>query len=136
MSYLKHEFWPASEKARGSRSTRIIRAQLVDKFVTTHDIMIWNVSKNGIGASMDGNPPRTGSDVTLILFDAPPLLGKIRWVEDNAFGIVLEDDLSLEFMSDLIKRKHELMTPRTDWEVRRLHRIETTPVEPSAVRKV
>lgn len=139
MSYLKHDFWALSEKVRASRATRIIRAQLVDKFTTTHDIVVRNLSQNGVGALMDRKPPRPGSDVTLLMFDGPPLLGKVCWVDGNSFGIALEDDLSLKFLSDLIKRKHDLLTAGTDWEVDRLHRIETSPVdpaEPSEIRMI
>lgn len=136
MTIHQHDFQPTSGQKRDLRSHRIIRAELVDKFALARDIVIWNVSKTGIGASTRGKVPQEGSDVTLNLLDSPPIHGTVRWVDGDSFGIALADEIDLEFLSEKIKHKQAERRQATGWEVDRIHKVANPVREVSTLRKI
>jgi len=137
MSIHQHDFLPTSEQVRDLRSSRIIRAQLVDRFDLARNIVIWNVSKTGIGASTKGKLPEEGAEVIIKLLESSPIPGTVRWVDGDSFGIALADEIDLEFLSEMLKRKQAERQQVGSWEVDRLHKVLTPPVrETATLRKI
>lgn len=72
---------------REKRNGHIIAATMHSERLPEQSILIRNLSHRGIGARTLGSPPIEGEEVTL------QLVGRVRWVRGNRFGIHLRDPI-------------------------------------------
>lgn len=136
MSYLDSKIVAADDCVRAPRQRRLIRARMFNDRLPAQDILIRNISCQGIGAASRGLPPMKGEKLSVLLPHHEEITGLVRWVDGLSFGIDLDRDLDPQALADTIKRQNELAGASTDWEVRRLHRVPTQSVDPSKLRIV
>lgn len=76
---------PPDEK-RQPRQSRLVKAALACSRLGQFDVTIRNVSETGIGGQAPG-ALQIGERVTVFLPGHEPMLGTVRWVAGNRFGI-------------------------------------------------
>lgn len=138
MSYIKHAFNASVADVRGKRQRRLIHAQMTDSFGVNHEIVIRNVSNMGVGATMRGAPPSRGSTISFAIVQGMEIDGTICWVQGRAFGIKTDKPVDLGTLTEVIKQKHQLPRQEGQWEVGRLHQIQSRPgpLDPNKLRKI
>lgn len=77
---------------RDKRSNHILTATLRSERLTEKTIIVRNLSSRGIGARARGLLPIEGEEVFLLL-DNQELVGRVRWVRGDKFGIYLRDPI-------------------------------------------
>ncbi len=80
---------PASSTAaekRQPRQSRLVKAALACARLGRFDVTVRNVSETGIGGQAPG-PLHIGERITVFLPGHEPMLGTVRWVAGNRFGI-------------------------------------------------
>jgi len=135
MSFLNHAFVRAEERVRQLRHNRVIYARLVDCSQTSRDIIVLNVSKNGVRA-YSRKAPKVGAKISIVLDDKSPLPGEVRWVKGQAFGIRLDQQVDIDWLDSLIQQKRAANAEQAKWEVDRLHRVATPAPQPTFLRRV
>lgn len=98
--------------------------------------MIRNVSENGVGGTAPVRPLRHGESVTIVFFDDLMVEGVVAWVDGEKFGVQLRNNLDLSILTDMIRRKRESAATEVDWEVRRIHKVQTPVPQQGALRRV
>ncbi|MBV1916574.1 MAG: PilZ domain-containing protein [Sphingomonadaceae bacterium] len=136
MTYVDPTVEPAAQDMRAPRQQRLFCAQLSERSGISWDIVIRNVSEKGVGASTKETPPKVGTDVTLTLPDGATACGAVRWVNNKSFGIELAQSIDLSMLTTAIQRKNETQVDESQWEVSRLQKIITVPIDPSRLRKI
>lgn len=84
---------PAPDEKRQPRQSRLVKAALACQRLGQFDVTIRNVSLTGVG----GQGPHVmqiGERITVFLSGHEPMLGTVRWVAGNRFGI--ETDKAVE----------------------------------------
>ncbi|WP_439569296.1 PilZ domain-containing protein [Sphingopyxis sp.] len=76
---------PPNEK-RQPRQSRLVKAALACARLGQFDVTIRNVSETGIGGQAPG-ALNIGERITVFLPGHEPMLGTVRWVAGNRFGI-------------------------------------------------
>lgn len=76
---------PPDEK-RQPRQSRLVKAALACTRLGKFDVTIRNVSETGIGGQAPG-ALHIGERITVFLPGHEPMLGTVRWVAGNRFGI-------------------------------------------------
>ena len=105
---------PASENAekRRPRQSRLVKASLENDRVGRVDVTIRNVSQTGLG----GRGPISldcGERLTIFLPGHRPMMGTVRWVSDQNFGIETDDDIRI----DQLRTAHGGGAPTSDQSV-------------------
>ncbi len=77
---------PPPDEQRQPRQSRLVKAALACTRLGQFDVTIRNVSETGIGGQAPGQL-HIGERVTVFLPGHEPMLGTVRWVAGNRFGI-------------------------------------------------
>lgn len=81
---------------REPRATVNLEAQLLSGHDEQRDILIINLSRQGIGARCRTGAPSMGDRVIIHVADLPPLTGSVRWCRGEQFGVRLDDEIDPE----------------------------------------
>jgi hypothetical protein len=127
---------PTGQVVRAVRQPRIIRARLVHRDGEVQEIVIRNVSENGIGATARGPAPVRGERIVVILPGEQEVKGIVRWFGGHAFGMQLETELDLEALSVALQRQAHVAQVSGEWKVENRHRVVTPRTDPSRIRRV
>lgn len=82
-----------SAEQRQPRQSRLVKAALACARLGQFDVTVRNVSETGIGGQAPC-PLHIGERITVFLPGHDPMLGTVRWVAGNRFGI--ETDKAIE----------------------------------------
>ena len=77
---------PPPDEQRQPRQSRLVKAALACSRLGQFDVTIRNVSETGIGGQAPG-ALHNGERMTVFLPGHEPMLGTVRWVAGNRFGI-------------------------------------------------
>jgi hypothetical protein len=77
---------PPPDEQRQPRQSRLVKAALACTRLGQFDVTIRNVSETGIGGQAPG-ALHIGERITVFLPGHEPMLGTVRWVAGNRFGI-------------------------------------------------
>lgn len=80
---------------REKRNGHILTATMRSERLPEQSILVRNLSHRGIGARTSGSPPIEGEEVMLQL-DGRAMIGRVRWVRGDRFGIHLRDPIGEE----------------------------------------
>ena len=83
----------SSAEKRQPRQSRLVKAALACARLGQFDVTVRNVSETGIGGQAPF-PLHIGERITVFLPGHEPMLGTVRWVAGNRFGI--ETDKAVE----------------------------------------
>lgn len=98
---------PAPDEKRQPRQSRLVKAALACQRLGQFDVTIRNVSLTGVG----GQGPHVlqiGERITLFLSGHEAMLGTVRWVAGNRFGI--ETDKPVEALRLRTAGRDQLVT--------------------------
>ena len=127
---------PADQVVRALRQPRIIRARLIHRDGEVQDIVIRNVTAEGIGASARGPAPVRGERVMVVLPGEQEVSGLVRWFGGHTFGMKLDHPLDLEALSRALQRQAHVAQVSGEWHVETRHRVITPQSDPSRIRRV
>lgn len=82
----------AFSRTRDERRGHILTATMYNKRLREQTIIIRNMSSRGIGARTRDILPMEGEEV-FVLLDGHELVGRVRWVQGDRFGIYLRDPI-------------------------------------------
>ena len=114
---------------REQRLGKLVLASLRREGLPPREIMIRNISINGIGARIDGDVPLIGERVLLDLMNLKDVRGTIRWVKGNRFGIRIDDKLDPHVLC-LTGQQEQKAGEARPWEVMERFRPEKAAPRP------
>ena len=82
-------------RERNKRESHILNATMHSARFVEQSILVRNLSSRGLGARTRGAVPVEGEEVHLQL-DGRSLVGRVRWVRGERFGIHLRDPVHLD----------------------------------------
>ncbi|WP_353230991.1 hypothetical protein [Novosphingobium sp.] len=125
------------DAAREPRERRLIRAKMCSDRLPAHDILIRNISRQGLSATSRGVlPPMVDEQVSLRLPDGQVIGGAIRWVDGQVFGVLLQSALNLPAFFDALQRLKQNADTGATFEIKSMHRVTTWRPDESALRRV
>lgn len=127
---------PVDHALRDIRHPRIVRARLLQADGSEQDIVIRNVSANGLGATSKGAAPVRGERVAVILPDGSEVAGEVRWFQTRTFGVELDEPFDLDRLARALQRQAHVSRISSEWQVGSRHRVTTQQVDQSRVRRV
>lgn len=77
-------------RERNKRDSHILTAMMHSARLVEQAILVRNISSRGLGARTRGTVPTEGEEVHIQL-DGRSLVGRVRWVRGDRFGIYLRD---------------------------------------------
>jgi hypothetical protein len=102
-----------------------------------HDILIRNISARGIGAgSRTGTPPLLGERVCVRLPDGQTIVGTVRWVAAQDFGIALNAAISLPDLFASLHKAKLMADAGADFVVKSRHRVTTWRPNADLIRRI
>lgn len=115
---------PAPDEKRQPRQSRLVKAALACQRLGQFDVTIRNVSLTGVG----GQGPhilQIGERITVFLPGHEAMLGTVRWVAGNRFGI--ETDKPIETVRLRAAHNDQLVTAdsKADFQIVPAPRIDT-----------
>lgn len=117
---------------RAGRRCKLIAASLALPDGSTIEIMIRNMSPEGVGAFTRSDAPAPGTPVTITLGRIGSFPGAVRWRHGQGFGIALDRSVDLgEVAATLREPKEKPVMPV--WETGRLHQVE--PPRPRGIMR-
>ena len=128
MSYLDGSSHFSRPGGRLPRTSRLIRAQLRDCRNVKFDILIRNVSEQGIGGIARGHILEQVENVTVLFKEDSMMEGTVAWIDGDRFGIKLANKLDVAVLSELVQKKQGMNQTESTWEVRRLHKVDAPKV--------
>ena len=127
----------SQDVAREPRERRLIRAQMCSDRLTPHDILIRNISRQGLSATSRGVlPPMVDEQVSLRLPDGQVIGAAIRWVDGQVFGAQLQSAINLPAFFDALQRLKQNADAGGAFEIKSMHRVTTWQPDASALRRV
>ena len=121
---------------REARERRMIRGQLRCERLGTIDVLIRNVSSHGLGATCRCLPPMPGEAVMVRMPDAQVISGTVRWVEDQSFGIVLDEPFDIAALNSALQQMKAIAEKNARWEVKGKHKVSTWQPDQNALRRI
>ena len=136
MSLLTHaDFEQANATlTREERMRRLVRAAMTDERGFSQDVVIRNTSVRGLGITARDFAPVLDEVVTLSIPGNGELIGTVRWVHEQTFGVELDRDLDLRALSNAVSRNVRRSTQQGGWQVRTGHQVKIAPVDRSRLR--
>ena len=113
----------AAIAVREGRRCKLVGATLGLPDGTTSEIMIRNISTEGLGAFTRGNVPEVGSGVSVTIAAIGTFSGTIRWRDGQAFGIELDASLAADEIAAAAGKK-VVQESSPVWDTSRLHRVD------------
>lgn len=95
MSFSAENPGPDPAEKRQPRQSRLVKATLEAERFGTFDVTIRNVSQTGIGGQAPCALTR-GERLTVHLPGYRPMMGTVRWVVDQRFGIETDEEIRVE----------------------------------------
>ena len=136
MSYLNRDLLLADTDQRLPRKRQLIRAEIVASAHISHPIIIRNVSESGIGCIAPGLLLQKGEKVTVRFREDIVAEGTVAWFDGERFGIQMQNELDLAFLTDMICKKQIKTSEEDAWEVRRIHKVQTPRLETGSIRRI
>lgn len=121
---------------RQPRERGLVRARVAVDRIPIQEIIIRNVSPQGIGAASRGAPLIMGERATVLFPDGRQVTGEVRWVNGPSFGLKLDHELDPQVLAQTIQHQHETASRSSRWEVKQLHRVASHGPEPDKLRRV
>lgn len=90
--------WAGKLRERNKRDSHILTATMRSSRIVEQSILVRNISSRGLGARTSGVLPVEGEEVHLEL-NGQSLVGHVRWVRGDRFGIHLRDPLDAQTQS-------------------------------------
>ncbi|MEO0032222.1 MAG: hypothetical protein RIS94_1980 [Pseudomonadota bacterium] len=135
MSVYEHDF-ERGQVLREVRHPRIVRAQLIGCDGHAQDFVIRNVSRIGLGGTCKGAAPVRGERITVTLPGGQALSGQVRWFQDHAFGMELDDEFDIDALAQALQRQAHVSRVNGAWQVESRHRVQTPQVDPARIRRL
>jgi hypothetical protein len=132
MSFMDRELLSGTPQ-REVRRARLVRGTLRFANGTVIPIMIRNLSERGLGITCKTRPPARGEAVMITLPGSPDLDGVVRWVRDRDFGVELTGAVDADELATAIRAEIARIKESTEWQVSRLHRVETPVPTPRRI---
>ena len=94
MSDYRYPPMGTAEQEREKRVRCLLRGTMIDERNVSSEIVIRNVSRQGIGATLrQGRHLKVPQNVAISLPNDVVAWGETRWISDQNFGILLEQEL-------------------------------------------
>lgn len=137
MSYIDHNSQFTRFPDRLPRIRHLLRGQLIDDRDRMCDIVIRDVSENGLSATArDAFLLAKGIQVSIVLPGDTVVWAQISWVAETRFGVELETPLDLEQLLAVIRCRTAAPRPKHAWEVHSRHRVHTNRPQYSRFRAI
>ena len=114
----------------------MIRAELNSSQHQRATILIRNVSKHSIAASIDGVSPKIGEPVSIVLSDSHTADGEVSSVRDNYFVVDLASEWQPEMMAKLAQHTKEFLEVEGDFQIVPRRDIGGTKPDPQDIHKI
>jgi hypothetical protein len=128
------EIEEVSDAEREQRKKLLGTAAMSSQRLAPHQIVIFNISKHGLGARSLATPPEMGEAVTVTLAgDVRDLQGVVCWVEGDRFGVQVDRAIRTDLF-ELNHRRRDCVQDGQTWEVSNIYKLDPEPVDRTAVR--
>src|SRR5579862_3982489 len=107
----------SQDEVRQPRQCRLAGAQMCVERLPPQDIIVRNISSRGAGAASRGQPPLADETVSIRFANGQSIVGVVKWVDGQSFGIELSRDIDIPALANSLQRVHEKTNAAANWEV-------------------
>jgi len=119
MSYMQVEPFVAA-LTRRPRTPRLVRAKMRPSAAEEQEVLIRNISGEGVGAKASAAAPPVGTQVEIALPSGHTVTGTVRWADGQSFGIETFSAVDASAVSAWLRSQQA--STRPSWEVHSRHR--------------
>ena len=132
MAFLGSTIAQSSTRTREVRRRILIGATFTCADLPDQQVMVRNVSTNGIGLTARGALPHCDEAITLRLSNGLTVTAQVRWVEGRNFGCRLDQPIDLARLERATQRRNTRASVPSGWQVE--DRFAAAPRTPPSYR--